>query len=70
VLVRSHGPFAWGLSGKKAVENALALEIIAEIAMKTIQLNPSVAPIPQGLLDKHYLRKHGAGAYYGQRVDV
>ena len=70
VLVRNHGPFAWGLSGKKAVENALALEIIAEIAMKTIQLNPSVASIPQGLLDKHYLRKHGAGAYYGQRVDV
>ena len=66
VLVHSHGPFAWGPSGTKAVENALALEIVAEMAMKTIQLNSIVGPIPQGLLDKHFLRKHGAGAYYGQ----
>ena len=66
VLVHSHGPFAWGPSGTKAIENALALEIVAEIAMKTIQLNSIVGPIPQGLLDKHFLRKHGLGAYYGQ----
>jgi L-ribulose-5-phosphate 4-epimerase len=69
VLVHSHGPFAWGPSGKKAVENALALEIVAEMALKTLQLNPTIAPIPQALLDKHFLRKHGASAYYGQRVD-
>jgi L-ribulose-5-phosphate 4-epimerase len=66
VLVRNHGPFAWGPSGKKAVENALALEIVAEIAMKTIGLNPQVQPISAHLLDKHFLRKHGPGSYYGQ----
>jgi L-ribulose-5-phosphate 4-epimerase len=70
VLVHSHGPFAWGPSGKKAVENALALEIVAEMAIKAMQLNPTVSPIPQALLDKHFLRKHGATAYYGQRVDA
>ena len=66
VLVHSHGPFAWGPSGQKAVENALALEIVAEMALKAFQLNPSAPPIPQVLLDKHFLRKHGAAAYYGQ----
>jgi len=66
VLVAHHGPFAWGLSGAKAVENALALEIIAEMAIKTLQLNPQSLPIPAALLDKHFLRKHGAAAYYGQ----
>lgn len=66
MLVHSHGPFAWGPSGAKAIKNALALEIVAEMAMKTIQLNWTVGPIPQGLLDKHFLRKHGATAYYGQ----
>lgn len=66
VLVQSHGPFAWGPGGKKAVENALALEVIAEMAMKALQLNPNAPPIPQALLDKHFLRKHGAAAYYGQ----
>ena len=66
VLVRNHGPFAWGISGKKAVENALALEIVAEMALKTIQLSPQVQPISTHLLDKHFLRKHGPGSYYGQ----
>jgi L-ribulose-5-phosphate 4-epimerase len=66
VLVQSHGPFAWGPSGKKAVENALALEVIAEMALKALQLNAQAPPIPQALLDKHFLRKHGAAAYYGQ----
>ena len=66
VLVYSHGPFVWGPGGKKAVENAFALEIVAEMAMKAMQLNPSVQPVQQALLDKHFLRKHGAGAYYGQ----
>jgi L-ribulose-5-phosphate 4-epimerase len=65
VLVHSHGPFVWGPSGKKAVENAFALEIIAEMALKAIQLNPQVQPISSHLLGKHFLRKHGA-AYYGQ----
>jgi L-ribulose-5-phosphate 4-epimerase len=66
VLVRSHGPFAWGPSGAKAVETAQALEIVAQMARDAIALNPTVEPIPQALLDKHFLRKHGAGAYYGQ----
>ena len=66
VLVHSHGPFVWGPSGNKAVENALALEIVAEMAWKTFQLNPGVSSIPPALLDKHFLRKHGASAYYGQ----
>jgi len=66
VLVYGHGPFVWGPSGKKAVENALAVEIVAEIALKAIQLNPQVQTIFSHLLDKHFLRKHGPGSYYGQ----
>jgi len=66
VLVHSHGPFAWGPGGAKAVENALALEIVAGIARHTLQLTPGMPPIPKALLDKHFFRKHGAGAYYGQ----
>ncbi len=66
VLVQGHGPFTWGPSGAKAVENALALEIIAEMALKALQINPASPPISQALLDKHFLRKHGPGAYYGQ----
>jgi len=67
VLVKNHGPFAWGPGGKKAVETAFALEIVAEMALKALQLNPSARSVPQYLLDKHYLRKHGSGAYYGQK---
>jgi len=70
VLVQSHGPFVWGPSGPKALENALALEIVAEMALKTLQLNPGISSIPQALLDKHFLRKHGPSAYYGQRIDA
>lgn len=66
VLVRHHGPFAWGGSGAKAVETALALEIVADMAMKTLTLNPRALPVPSHLLDKHFFRKHGPGAYYGQ----
>ncbi len=66
VLVRNHGPFAWGPSAAKAVETAQALEIIADMAIKTLAINPSVAPAPAHLLDKHFFRKHGPGAYYGQ----
>ncbi len=66
VLVRGHGPFVWGPDGKKAVETALALEIVAQMALQTIGLNPQVEPLRQALLDKHFFRKHGASAYYGQ----
>src|SRR5437867_1516472 len=66
VLVNGHGPFVWGPTGKKAVENALALEIVAEMALKAIQLNPQVQPISGHLLGKHFLRKHGPSSYYGQ----
>jgi L-ribulose-5-phosphate 4-epimerase len=66
VLVNGHAPFVWGPSGKKAIENAVALEIIAEMALKTLTLDPHAPSIEQHLLDKHYLRKHGADAYYGQ----
>ena len=66
VLVRGHGPFVWGSSGKKAVENALALELVAEMALKTMQLNSKTQPIDRHLLEKHFLRKHGKNAYYGQ----
>ena len=67
VLVKNHGPFTWGPSGRKAVETALALEIVAEMNLKTMQINPAAEPAPQYLLDKHYLRKHGASATYGQK---
>jgi len=66
VLVRKHGPFAWGATCKKAVENALILEETAHMALLTEQFNAQVQPAPQYLQDKHYFRKHGANAYYGQ----
>ncbi len=67
VLVASHAPFAWGPSPEKALENAIVLEQVALMAILTQQLNPAVQPVPKVLLDKHYLRKHGPGAYYGQK---
>lgn len=66
VLVRNHGPFAWGESGPKAVETAIALEAIADMAAKTLALNPTAAEAPKHLRAKHFFRKHGSGAYYGQ----
>ncbi|HRJ70762.1 MAG TPA: L-ribulose-5-phosphate 4-epimerase AraD [Terrimicrobiaceae bacterium] len=66
VLVRGHGPFTWGTTGALAVEHAAALEIIAEMARHALQLQPGQPSIPQVLLDRHYLRKHGPAAYYGQ----
>ncbi len=66
VLIAGHAPFAWGPDTKKAVENAIVLEFAAQMAMNTFQINPNAKPIPQVLLDKHFLRKHGANAYYGQ----
>jgi len=68
VLVHGHAPFVWGPSGAKAIETAQALEIIAEMAIKTLQINPAASPISAHLLDKHFQRKHGGSAYYGQPV--
>ena len=68
VLVHGHAPFVWGPSGAKAIETAHALEIIAEMAIKTLQINPAASPISAHLLDKHFQRKHGGSAYYGQPV--
>jgi L-ribulose-5-phosphate 4-epimerase len=66
VLVASHAPFTWGPTGAKALENAIVLEFAAQMALHSLALNPKLPPIPQPLLDKHFLRKHGSGAYYGQ----
>ncbi|HSK65736.1 MAG TPA: L-ribulose-5-phosphate 4-epimerase [Anaerolineales bacterium] len=66
VLVHSHGPFAWGTDSMDAVHNAVVLEEIAFMNFHTLMLEPAIAPMQQELLDKHYLRKHGANAYYGQ----
>lgn len=68
VLVHGHGPFAWGPSGVKAVENAHALEIVAQMARDTLALRPDAPAISQALLEKHFLRKHGPGASYGQEL--
>ena len=66
VLVHSHGPFSWGKDAKEAVHNAVVLEEVAFMAYHTLQLNREKERIPQEILDKHYYRKHGANAYYGQ----
>lgn len=66
VLVHSHGPFAWGAEPMDAVHNAVVLEEVACMNFHTLILKPDIPPIPNELLDKHYLRKHGANAYYGQ----
>ena len=67
VLVRNHGPFAWGMTASKAAQNAVLLEEIAAIAYQTVVLNAAAGPIPAALHDRHFLRKHGPGATYGQR---
>jgi len=66
VLVANHGPFTWGKNADEAAHNAAILEEVARMATFTMQLRPSAGAIPQPLLDKHYLRKHGKDAYYGQ----
>jgi len=66
VLVQSHGPFTWGDSPEASVQHSVVLEELARMALLTRFLNPAVGPVDQFLLDKHYLRKHGADAYYGQ----
>jgi len=66
-LVANHGPFTWGKDAAAAVEAAVVLEEVARIAQGTVLLSPQQKPIPQTLLDKHFLRKHGQNAYYGQK---
>ena len=67
VLVASHGPFCWGKSAAEAAHTAVILEELAQTAWLTLTLNPAVHPVSAALLDKHFLRKHGPAAYYGQK---
>ncbi len=68
VLCKNHGPFTWGKDAKDAVHNAVVLEEVAKMAYRAEVINPRVDPAPQELQDKHYYRKHGANAYYGQTI--
>ncbi len=68
VLVKNHGPFAWGHGPLEAVHNAVVLEEIAFMNYHAMQIDPQAGAMPQALLEKHYLRKHGANAYYGQET--
>jgi len=67
VLAAHHGPFTWGKDPGASLENSIALEAIAEMAFGTLALAPGIGPIPAHILDKHFSRKHGPGAYYGQK---
>ena len=67
VLVKNHGPFTWGKTPEKAVENAVTLEAVAKMAIKTESLGGAQNAVPKYLLEKHYFRKHGKNAYYGQK---
>ena len=66
-LCKNHGPFAWGKDAKEAVHHSVVLEEVAKMAARCEQINPDVKPAPRQLLDKHYMRKHGTNAYYGQK---
>jgi L-ribulose-5-phosphate 4-epimerase len=66
-LVASHGPFTWGHDAEDAVANATALEAVANMARQTLELNPNAEKIPSYLAERHYQRKHGPNAYYGQK---
>lgn len=66
VLVASHGPFTWGRTPGAAVDSGVVVEFLARMACETLAIAPAAKAVPRALLDKHYLRKHGAGAYYGQ----
>lgn len=70
VLVASHGPFTWGRNVHDAVHNAAVLEFIARLASETLRINPRTKPMQSALLDKHFLRKHGPKAYYGQKPNT
>lgn len=67
VLCKNHGPFTWGRDAYEAVHNAVVLEEVAKMAYRTETINPKVQPAPQELQNKHYYRKHGVNAYYGQK---
>ncbi|MGI6189482.1 MAG: L-ribulose-5-phosphate 4-epimerase [Clostridiales bacterium] len=67
VLVKGHGPFSWGKDPHEAVHNAVVMEEVAKMAFRTFMLSPGIGQIDQTLLDKHFLRKHGPNAYYGQK---
>jgi L-ribulose-5-phosphate 4-epimerase len=69
ILVANHGPFTWGKDAKKAVENSVILEELARMAQLTVSINPEITSIQNALMDKHYLRKHGKNAYYGQKAE-
>jgi len=66
VLVAAHGPFAWGRSVEEAVHHAVILEYLARLAAETVRIDPAAGPMQRALLEKHFRRKHGPGAYYGQ----
>jgi len=68
VLVYNHGPFSWGKNPKEAVHNAVVMEEVSKMAFRTIILNPNQSSVENYLLDKHFLRKHGSNAYYGQKT--
>lgn len=68
ILVNNHGPFAWGKDAMDAVHNAVVMEEVAKMAYRSIHLNGELGSIDIALLDKHFLRKHGANAYYGQKI--
>ncbi|MFW5985791.1 MAG: L-ribulose-5-phosphate 4-epimerase [Halanaerobiales bacterium] len=67
VLVAGHGPFTWGKDAAEAVHNSVVLEEIAGLALRTLELNPGIDGLPHYLMNKHFYRKHGANAYYGQK---
>ena len=67
VICKSHGPFTWGKNAAQAVYHAVVLEELAKMALYTVSIDPDASPAPDYVLDKHYLRKHGANAYYGQK---
>ena len=67
VLQLHHAPFTWGKNAAKSLDNSIALEMCARMALDGWALKPDLPPIPQYILDKHFLRKHGPGAYYGQK---
>ena len=66
VLVGGHGPFAWGSNPEKAVYNAAVMEEVSKMALQTLVINPQAHPLPDYIINKHYMRKHGPNAYYGQ----
>ena len=68
-ICRNHGPFTWGKDAAQAVYHAVVLEEVAKMAVYTTQISPDAQPAPQYVLDKHFLRKHGPNAYYGQKKD-